>query len=849
MLAEVVRTESIPVDGHFFDDLGADSLVMAHFCARVRKRPDLPPVSMRDIYLCPTVRSLAKALADAAPDTEGPPGPVPEPAPGPPTAPAGTARYILCGALQLLFFAGYSYLVTLATMRGYRWVSEGSGVAAVYGRSVVLGAAGLAVVCTAPIALKWLLVGRWKPREFPVWGLGYLRLWIVKVLVSTNPLVLFAGSPVYVFYLRALGARIGRHVTILSRRVPVCTDLLSIGAGTVIRKEASLLGYRADAGRIRTGPVTLGRDVFIGERTVLDIHTSMGDRSQLGHASALHAGAAVPEGRRWHGSPARSTQVDYVRVAPARCGTLRRAAFGIGGLLKALLAVVPLTVGVVDLLLTRLHTLAGRSTGAEPVTSSAFYLEALVLSLVLFLGSLVVGLAVIVTLPRLPGLLIEPGRAYPLYGLRYSAHRAVERMTNSRFFVWLFGDSSYIVHYLQLLGYRASRAGQTGSNFGTGVVHESPYLSSVGSGTMVADGLSILNADYSGTSFRVSRTAIGTSSFLGNLIAYPAGGRTGDDCLLATKVLVPLDGEVREGVGLLGSPSFEIPRSVERDTRFDHLRSGDGLRRALAAKNRYNLRTMGVVLLIRWGHLFGLMLLSLATVGRYDAVGQFMEAGLLLGALGFTAVYYALVERTMTRFRPLQPTVCSIYDPYFWHHERLWKVSDAHLQALSGTPFKNVLWRLLGVRLGRRVFDDGCHVTERTLTAIGDDCTLNAGSIIQCHSQEDGTFKSDRSTLGAGCTLGVGALVHYGVTVGDGATLAADSFLMKGEDVPPHARWGGNPAAELRGHERQSLAAGDAAAPVPPAARPALPQQPGPETGPETGPGPGGAPVAKGAPG
>ena len=59
---------------------------------------------------------------------------------------------------------------------------------------------------------------------------------------------------------------------------------------------------------------------------------------------------------------------------------------------------------------------------------------------------------------------------------------------------------------------------------------------------------------------------------------------------------------------------------------------------------------------------------------------------------------------------------------------------------------------------------------------------------IQCHSQEDGAFKSDRTSLGAGCTLGVGAFVHYGVTMGDGAVLAPDSFLMKGEEMPPHAR-------------------------------------------------------------
>ena len=33
--------------------------------------------------------------------------------------------------------------------------------------------------------------------------------------------------------------------------------------------------------------------------------------------------------------------------------------------------------------------------------------------------------------------------------------------------------------------------------------------------------------------------------------------------------------------------------------------------------------------------------------------------------------------------------------------------------------------------------------------------------------------------------------------MGDGAVLAPDSFLMKGEEVAPHGNWGGNPALEI----------------------------------------------------
>jgi acyl carrier protein len=67
VLADVVHVDRVSVDSNFFDDLGADSMVMAQFCARVRKRPDLPSVSIKDIYQHPTIRSLATAVADTAP--------------------------------------------------------------------------------------------------------------------------------------------------------------------------------------------------------------------------------------------------------------------------------------------------------------------------------------------------------------------------------------------------------------------------------------------------------------------------------------------------------------------------------------------------------------------------------------------------------------------------------------------------------------------------------------------------------------------------------------------------------------------------------------------------------------
>src|SRR2546427_11706793 len=102
VLAEVLRVDRVSVDSHFFDELGADSLVMAHFCARVRKRGDLPSVSMKDVYAHPTIRSLAEALADVARASAKPPAATELELP---TA-TNTREYILCGALQALFYLG-----------------------------------------------------------------------------------------------------------------------------------------------------------------------------------------------------------------------------------------------------------------------------------------------------------------------------------------------------------------------------------------------------------------------------------------------------------------------------------------------------------------------------------------------------------------------------------------------------------------------------------------------------------------------------------------------------------------------------------------------------------------------
>src|SRR5262245_9968830 len=619
VLADVLRVDRVSVDSHFFDELGADSLVMAGFCARIRKRRDLPPVSMKDVYAHPTIRSLAEAVAGVAHASARPPAAT---ALELPTA-TNTREYVLCGALQAVFYLGYSYLGVLAAMEGYQLIVADSQGIESYLRMVLFSATAFVVVCAVPIAVKWLIIGRWKPQSIRIWSLAYVRFWIAKTLIRSNPGVyLLVGSPLYGLYLRALGAKIGAGVVILSRRIPVCTDLLTIGAGTVIRREATFLCYRARAGRIEIGPVAIGRDAFVGETTVLDIDTSIGDGAQVGHSSALLSGQSVPAGERWHGSPAQRTETNYLRVPAIPCGRLRRAVYAALTLIGILFLWAPLLEGWLGLLFLAVSRLVevldlSVQSSAGVLTIRGLVIEALIFSVVLFFGAILVRLLAVGTVPRSLTLFIEPDTVYPLYGFRYGVHRVISRLGRLEFFPLLFGDSSYIVHYLSWVGLHLSPIVQTGSNFGCEVLTSNPLLTSVGSGTMIADGLSVVNDEVSSTSFRVSRVAIGRRNFFGNDVTYPSGGMTGENCLLAIKVMVPIDGKVREGVGLLGSPPFEIPRSVERDSQFDHLRTGEALRRGLAAKNRFNLHTMLIFLFTRWVGVLLITVIDLIAVERF----------------------------------------------------------------------------------------------------------------------------------------------------------------------------------------------------------------------------------------
>jgi non-ribosomal peptide synthetase-like protein len=810
-LATVLGVPEVSVDTDFFDELGANSLLLTQFSAKLRKEHNLPRISIKEMYQNPTVRQLAKLIGGAAATSSngssGPKTAVPPPAPG------SNVRYFLTGVGQLLVFLAVVLLLGWLFDIGYVWVETAADLLHTYLRAtafIVLTFAGLVLL---PILMKYVLVDQWKPSEIRLWSLRYLRFWLAETLIQVNPMALFVGSPLYLMYLRALGAKIGRNVVIRTPFMPVVTDLITIGDNTVIGKTTIFRGYHAEGKVLRLGPVTIGSNVMIGEGTVLDINTSIGDGAQLGNASTLLPGQSIPAGEVWAGTPAVPYPgADYRTVQPLPASKVRKFFYGIYQLL-GIVIVAPVAFTIFVELFNRIPILFQfQHDNGALLRNPWFDLAVLVGSLIVFFALVGGGVLVLTTVPKLLNRLITPGRTYPLYGLHYIAQTTITTLTNSAYYNKLFGDASFITTYLTKLGWDLGEIKQTGSNFGTELLQDSPFYSKVGTDTLISDGLSMMNAEFSPTSFRVVDVVVGESAFLGNDIAFPADAKVGNNILLGTKVMVPVTGPVRENIGLLGSPPFEIPRKIAREKEIDYLNDPAEVARRLAAKTRYNFRTILVTLMLQWFGFAVAVSFGLTALSLLDSFGGFAVACAEVIVAVFALLYPALQEQTVLRFRPLTPQSCSIYDPYFWGHERLWKVYATPM--LFGTPFQNMILRLAGVRLGRRVFNDGCAIVEKSLTTVGDDATLNFRSVIQCHSLEDGFFKSDYSTLGPGVTIGINSYVHYGVTMGHSAILEANAFLLKGEETEPGSRYSGNPATEVRGIVAPAAVGGAAVVPV-----------------------------------
>ncbi|MFJ3860094.1 Pls/PosA family non-ribosomal peptide synthetase [Streptomyces sp. NPDC090085] len=169
----------------------------------------------------------------------------------------------------------------------------------------VLAAAG-AAACAVSIAAKWLLVGRHRPGEHPLWSGFVWRNELADTFVEVLAVPWLAGSvpgtPLLPLWLRGLGARVGRGVWCESYWLPE-TDLVELGDGVSVNRGCVLQTHLFHDRILRTDTVVLREGATLGPGGIVLPGTTVGARTTLGPASLVMAGESVPADTRWLGNP------------------------------------------------------------------------------------------------------------------------------------------------------------------------------------------------------------------------------------------------------------------------------------------------------------------------------------------------------------------------------------------------------------------------------------------------------------------------------------------------------------------------------------------------------------------
>lgn len=162
----------------------------------------------------------------------------------------------------------------------------------------------LSALTTRLLAWRTPPPGEWKIRdlEWPIlnWSRYMISTHVVRVFVGT----FFRASPVWTWYLRWNGARIGRGVYINSLSISD-HNMLEFGDGVVIGESVHLSGHTVEGGVVKTGHVRLGRFVTVGLGSMVGIGVEAGEKCQIGALSVVPKYSKLESGAVYAGAPVR----------------------------------------------------------------------------------------------------------------------------------------------------------------------------------------------------------------------------------------------------------------------------------------------------------------------------------------------------------------------------------------------------------------------------------------------------------------------------------------------------------------------------------------------------------------
>jgi non-ribosomal peptide synthetase-like protein len=166
-------------------------------------------------------------------------------------------------------------------------------------------------------ALKWLLVGRYRPRVEPLWS-GFVRrtefvTGIYEAAAVPALLMFLTGTPLLGPMLRLYGARMGRR-TLVDTTYLTEFDLVQVGDDVSVGAGASLQTHLFEDRVMKMGYVSLRDRASVGDKSVVLYESGVEQDATLAALSLVMKGEVLPPDTTWRGIPAQ--KVGRLATAP-----------------------------------------------------------------------------------------------------------------------------------------------------------------------------------------------------------------------------------------------------------------------------------------------------------------------------------------------------------------------------------------------------------------------------------------------------------------------------------------------------------------------------------------------------
>jgi non-ribosomal peptide synthetase-like protein len=162
------------------------------------------------------------------------------------------------------------------------------------------------VAAALTVLAKWIVMGRYRPGEHPLWSLFVWRDELMNSMQEQVASAWFLGSanatPLLPIYLRAMGAKVGRRVWCETTAITEF-DLVELADGCAVNRHAVIETHLFHDRLMRIGPSAMAAGSTIGPSSAVLPDTKLGAGTCVGARSIVMRGEELPAGTRWHGAP------------------------------------------------------------------------------------------------------------------------------------------------------------------------------------------------------------------------------------------------------------------------------------------------------------------------------------------------------------------------------------------------------------------------------------------------------------------------------------------------------------------------------------------------------------------